>query len=215
MEDVGQPDYLRYWGKTRKSAVEGEPNGHLLAWHCLDVAACGYKMAESNRFGFRDRQAACGIDGQNALNWIGWLFAIHDTGKFARGFQRFASFPDSPLVPPVTGIHALCRHDSLGMYLWRKLFDDWTNGDNQLIAGVEVGIRDEYELALANIPQPSLLNPYSGHQALFPFIDTLTPLQQRACELDITPPGPQLVIMEDVSVPRASETACFALPGGK
>ena len=72
MEDVGQPDYLRYWGKTRKSAVEGEPNWHLLAWHCLDVAACGYKMAESNRFGLRDRLAACGIDGQNALNWIGW-----------------------------------------------------------------------------------------------------------------------------------------------
>lgn len=101
---------------------------------------------------------------------------------------------------------------------------DWIGSDQTLfpLSDTPMSLADYWPLAcekaeraLANIPQPSLLNPYSGHQALFPFIDTLTPLQQRACELDITPPGPQLVIMEDVSVPRASETACFALPGGK
>lgn len=313
------PDYLRYWGKTRKSPSEMEPAWHLLVYHCLDVAACGYIMAESNRFSLRDKLAACGMEGQEALNWIAWLFAIHDIGKFARGFQGFASFPDSPLVTPVNGIHAICRHDSLGMYLWRDLFEAWTMGDNQLIPGVDVAVRDEYEIALnawaalstghhglppeeknrkvseafcesdkaaaerfiedlsllfpfslpdawlddnkdglrairqqswlvagvmtlcdwigsdqsrfplcdtpmaladywplacekvgralANIPQPSLLNPYSGHQALFPFIDALTPLQQQACELDITPPGPQLVIMEDVTGAGKTEAA--------
>lgn len=319
MEYAGYPDYLRYWGKTRRPPVENEPAWHLLAYHCLDVAACGYKMAETNRFGLRDRLAACGIEGQDALNWVAWLFSIHDIGKFARGFQRFASFPDSPLVPPVTGIHASLRHDSLGMHLWHELFADWTQGDSQLIPDVDVEMRDEYDLALnvwaslstghhglppeegnrkaseafyqgdkaaaqrfiedlsilfpfslpdawlddnkeglrhireqswlfagvmtlcdwigsdqalfplsdtpmpladywplacekaeralANIPQPSLLNPYSGHQTLFPFIDTLTPLQQKACELDITAPGPQLVIMEDVTGAGKTEAA--------
>lgn len=68
MEYAGYPDYLRYWGKTRRPPVENEPAWHLLAYHCLDVAACGYKMAETNRFGLRDRLAACGIEGQDALN---------------------------------------------------------------------------------------------------------------------------------------------------
>lgn len=313
------PAYFRYWGKTRRPPVENLPDWHLLVYHCLDVAACGYQMAAANRFGLRDKLSSCGLEGSSALNWIAWLFAAHDIGKFARGFQRFASFPGSPLVPLLPGINAFCRHDSLGMYLWRELCNVWTMGDNQIIAGVEEPARDEYALALqiwmslstghhglppdessrkaaeafcrtdveaarafledlnalfplslpeqwrednkdglkilrqqswlfagvmtlcdwigsdqamfplqdtpmpladywplalekaqralGNIPLPSTLNPYSGHQALFPFIDDLTPLQQQAAALDISAPGPQLIVMEDVTGAGKTEAA--------
>ncbi|HHO9807022.1 TPA: HD domain-containing protein, partial [Escherichia coli] len=36
------PDYLRYWGKTNKHIENNSDAYHLLAYHCLDVAACGY-----------------------------------------------------------------------------------------------------------------------------------------------------------------------------
>ncbi|MDI4740082.1 HD domain-containing protein, partial [Salmonella enterica subsp. enterica serovar Kentucky] len=48
-------------------------------------------------------QAACAGSGINAENWIIWFLASHDIGKFARGFQKYAEFPNSPLVSPVSG----------------------------------------------------------------------------------------------------------------
>ncbi|MFC3394161.1 HD domain-containing protein [Brenneria rubrifaciens] len=35
--------YFRYWGKARQSQdLPGGDDYHLLPYHCLDVAACGY-----------------------------------------------------------------------------------------------------------------------------------------------------------------------------
>ncbi|MGW6163671.1 HD domain-containing protein, partial [Bacillus altitudinis] len=45
------PDYMRYWGKAKRVDLPGESDDyHLLAYHCLDVAACGYQMVIDNRF---------------------------------------------------------------------------------------------------------------------------------------------------------------------
>lgn len=109
-------NYLRYWGKTNKSNKDIPPPYHLLAYHCLDVAACGYYIIKNNIFDSRSILEKCGIIGTNAENWIIWFLASHDIGKFARGFQKYAEFPDSPLVSPVSGVSAFERHDSLGFY---------------------------------------------------------------------------------------------------
>ncbi|MCV5831022.1 HD domain-containing protein, partial [Escherichia coli] len=42
--------------------------------------------------------------------------------------------PDAPLVPPVSGIAALERHDSLGFYLWQLLIEDWENESNNILS---------------------------------------------------------------------------------
>ncbi|ELV7959898.1 CRISPR-associated helicase Cas3' [Salmonella enterica] len=310
-------NYLRYWGKTNKSNKDISPPYHLLAYHCLDVAACGYYIIKNNIFDSRSILEKCGIIGTNAENWIIWFLASHDIGKFARGFQKYAEFPDSPLVPPVSGISALERHDSLGFYLWGKLLEGWSAGSNEIIAGIEPENRARFESALNSwmlistghhgippdtmknrsslaftdedivaathylealselfpftLPQewktkagrkclkqhswffaglvtladwmgsdetqfPMLSEPmslkdywplacekaqqailrmpplsqhshYQDHRALFPFIQTLTPLQQRASELDISAPGAQLVVLEDVTGAGKTEAA--------
>ncbi|MDU7346299.1 MAG: CRISPR-associated helicase Cas3' [Klebsiella grimontii] len=310
-------NYLHYWGKTNKSNKCITNSYHLLAYHCLDVAACGYYIIKNNVFGARDILYKCGITGENAENWIIWFLASHDIGKFARGFQKYAEFPGSPLAPPISGISAFERHDTLGFFLWGKLIEAWKEGHNEIIAGVEPENRARFESALniwmlistghhgippdtlnnssslafaeedivaatyyletlsqlfpftlpqewkikagrkrlkhhswffaglttladwmgsdetqfpllsnamrledywplacekaqkaiLKIPPLSQHRPYQSHQALFPFIDTLTPLQERASTLDISAPGPQLVILEDVTGAGKTEAA--------
>lgn len=317
MTQIEYLDYLCYWGKTDKSTKNIICNYHLLAYHCLDVAACGKYIIKNNIFNSCNILKECNISGTNAENWIIWFLASHDIGKFARGFQKYAEFPNSPLVSPVSGVSAFERHDSLGFYLWGKLFEAWSSGSNEIIAGIEPENRARFESALNSwmlistghhgippdtmknrsslaftdedivaathylealselfpftLPQewktkagrkclkqhswffaglvtladwmgsdesqfPLLSNAmplkdywplacekaqqtilrmpplsqhshYQDHRALFPFIQTLTPLQQRASELDISAPGAQLVVLEDVTGAGKTEAA--------
>lgn len=310
-------NYLRYWGKTSKVTSTKIKPYHLLAYHCLDVAACGYYIIKNNIFNSRDILEECNIIDKDAERWMIWLLASHDIGKFARGFQRYASFPDTPLVPPVSTIAAFERHDTLGFYLWGKISDAWQEGNNDIIAGIDpenrgsftsalniwmqistghhgippdtlqnssalaftdediiaathyletlsqlfpftlpsvwktktgrksltrhswffaglvtltdwmgsdetqfpavsnaMPLQDYWPLACEKAQQAILTIPplsphsfYHNHQALFPFIHTLTPLQQRANTLDISSPGPQLIILEDVTGAGKTEAA--------
>lgn len=317
MTQIEYLDYLCYWGKTDKSTKNIICNYHLLAYHCLDVAACGKYIIKNNIFNSCNILKECNISGTNAENWIIWFLTSHDIGKFARGFQKYAEFPDSPLVSPVSGVSAFERHDSLGFYLWGKLFEAWSSGSNEIIAGIEPENRNRFESALNSwmlistghhgIPPDTMKNRsslaftdedivaathylealselfpftlpqewktkagrkclkqhswffaglvtladwmgsdesqfpllssamplkdywplacekaqqailrmpplsqhshYQDHRALFPFIQTLTPLQQRASELDISAPGAQLVVLEDVTGAGKTEAA--------
>ncbi|AFJ48141.1 CRISPR-associated helicase/endonuclease Cas3 [Shimwellia blattae] len=318
MATIPDADFLHYWGKTNRTPDDKHSAPyHLLAWHCLDVAACGHYMVRNNLFQAREMLAACGLTGQDAENWIIWLLACHDIGKFARGFQRYAAFPGTPLVPPLAGVAAMERHDSLGFYLWQTLFSAWCNQENQLLADSAPENRRRYKSALttwmqiatghhgippdtlenksalafdaadiraachyletltrhfpftlpqswktrdgqktlkqhswffagltiladwmgsdqaqfpllsepmtidtywplacekaqravSRLPAPSAHSAYHDHRALFPFIDQLTPLQQQAATLDISAPGPQLMILEDVTGAGKTEAA--------
>ncbi|MEA1064177.1 CRISPR-associated helicase Cas3' [Erwinia sp. HR93] len=312
-------DFLSYWGKTNRSGRPGNDPYHLLAWHCLDVAACALIIVKRNQFGIKDVLAACGLTGKNAENWIAWLFACHDIGKFARGFQRFATFPGSPLVPALAGVATSQRHDALGFYLWSTLTKRWREkeSENEIFSDIPLAARtklkkaldvwmsvstghhgippdthasggslafddaditaaehflaalsqlfpvtlpaawetqegtqalrehswffagvmtladwmgsDETQFPLISAPMPianywsqscekarraaARLPAHAAHsawrspQTLFPFIDTLTPLQQLATTLDISAPGPQLIIMEDVTGAGKTEAA--------
>ncbi len=35
------PSYFKYWGKAKKDSSQNGADYHLLAYHCLDVAAVG------------------------------------------------------------------------------------------------------------------------------------------------------------------------------
>lgn len=317
MTQIEYLDYLCYWGKTDKSTKNIICNYHLLAYHCLDVAACGKYIIKNNIFNSCNILKECNISGTNAENWIIWFLTSHDIGKFARGFQKYAEFPDSPLVSPISGVSVFERHDSLGFYLWGKLFEAWSSGSNEIIAGIEPENRARFESALNSwmlistghhgIPPDTMKNRsslaftdedivaathylealselfpftlpqewktkagrkclkqhswffaglvtladwmgsdesqfpllssamplkdywplacekaqqailrmpplsqhshYQDHRALFPFIQTLTPLQQRASELDISAPGAQLIVLEDVTGAGKTEAA--------
>lgn len=311
-------DYYCYWGKSSKTLTKDNPAYHLLVWHCFDVAACGYLMVKENRFGLADILAELGLTGESAAQWIAYLFACHDIGKFARGFQKLAVHSDTPLVQPVGGVNYDVRHDALGYWLWQQIFNDWCDNKADIFPAVSPDDREDFldvlntwmaistghhgmppnitsrqcrtafnhediaaathylseinhffsfplhtqewldkrwlrtlkqqswtlagiitladwlgsdrnnfpfesrpiplqqywsvackyaRHALSQLPVPSLNRRYSGHQALFPFINILTPLQQYATEVDISHPGPHLLVCEDVTGAGKTEAA--------
>ncbi len=53
--------------------------------------------------------------------------------------------------------------------------------------------------ALTVFPPKAQTAPFTGINTLFPFIENPTPLQQKVLDLDISQPGPQLFILEDVT----------------
>lgn len=311
-----QADYLFYWGKTRsKGDCESAPY-HLLSWHNLDVAACGWQMVMSNHFHAADIFAELGFTKDEAARWFAWILGAHDLGKFARGFQQLSGEAHALLVPAVSGKVYCERHDSLGYWLWKDFLqprweeelrdaipdceqrkksayaldcwfsivmghhgkppkvdvrgtlsfteedkiaaENWLADLSQLmkmkafpeffadkawreklkqqswlIAGLTVladwlgsnhiyfplvseiyplaeywqKAQNQTQRALQQLSLPSAIQPFNSYQTLFPFIEHLTPLQQKALQVDISAPGPQLMVLEDVTGAGKTEAA--------
>ncbi|MBA1262327.1 CRISPR-associated helicase Cas3' [Stutzerimonas stutzeri] len=118
MNDGNQPSYFSYWGKA---SPEGEACArfHLLAFHSLDVAACGQALLKLPQFSLRPLA--------DELEWplaqvealCVFFLALHDLGKFARAFQGLVPDLSPELVPPVANKHYTERHDTLGWLLWQ------------------------------------------------------------------------------------------------
>lgn len=110
-------DALRYWGKAR-SRSPGGPWFHPLPYHSLDVAAVMAVLCTSP-WGRRLIEPL----GPAAARWLPCIAALHDLGKFARGFQNLAAHADPRLVPrdPRYRYGAGVRHDSLGLLAWRAV----------------------------------------------------------------------------------------------
>ncbi|WP_021013292.1 CRISPR-associated helicase/endonuclease Cas3 [Prodigiosinella confusarubida] len=311
------PLYYLYWGKANRSSEHNtDDEYHLLPYHCLDVAACGYWLVKQNRFQAQDIMQSLGLTGDAAALWLAWFLAWHDIGKFARGFQQLYSCPDSPLVKPA-GKAYLERHDSLGFWLWNEvLYDRWQTDPTwlphatvpeKMERSIEIWMRlvcghhgkpplhkeslspafhaDDYQaaqdyltelhsvfpsltefpsqfadknwrqqliqhswslagivvladwlgshqddfpyraqpislveywhqhalpqakIAVCRLPSVPVVKPFQGISGLFPFIQQPTPLQQQALAVDITTPGPQLFILEDVTGAGKTEAA--------
>ena len=80
--------YYQYWGKARKTA-DGKWQYHLLPYHCLDVAAVGRVWVE-NDLALRERLSAAftiNADDTRLLDWLEFILALHDIGKFDIRFQ--------------------------------------------------------------------------------------------------------------------------------
>lgn len=308
-------NYFKYWGKTASAESSGAAY-HLLPYHCLDVAACGWQMVLENRFHAADIFAELGFSRQEAAVWFAWLLGTHDIGKFARGFQQLYVHSCAELVSAVSGKSYSARHDSLGYWLWHaNFFPAWKEGkytvlpassnykndqraldtalkivtghhgkppqqqvkgltafmsedidaaecwltdlrlllsidtfphsfsdktwgnkfqqQSWLLAGLTVladwlgsnqddfplvsdvlpineywqRARSQAQQALRHVPESSAVAPFTHHQALFPFLQQPTPLQQKALDVDISAPGPQLLILEDVTGAGKTEAA--------
>ncbi|MGM3183630.1 CRISPR-associated helicase Cas3' [Dickeya oryzae] len=309
--------YFHYWGKAQSSSEnENDAPYHLLPYHCLDVAACGYWLVKHNRFHVRDHMQSLGLEEESAALWLAWFLAWHDIGKFARSFQQLYQNPDAPLVR-AAGQASPVRHDSLGLWLWRyRLYERWEHDASWLpevsrsdkfhyvmdlwlrlmcghhgqppleddngalafhpddIVAAQAYLTDlrtvfpqltafpdafsdrswrallqqrswslagcvvladwggssqadfpycsqpmaladywrEYALpqaenAVLRLPDACGVAPFQGMQALFPFITQPTPLQQQAMTVDISTPGPQLFLLEDVTGAGKTEAA--------
>lgn len=114
------PSYMRYWGKARPTSSGSAPY-HLLAYHSLDVAACGQILVRSPRFSLHDLALKLGMDAGVVERVFVYFLSLHDFGKFAPSFQMLSPESLAALQPgrrvrPVVPM----RHDALGWLLWRK-----------------------------------------------------------------------------------------------
>ena len=125
-----------YWGKASFT----DESFHLLVYHCLDVAAMGQvllqRLLQQYRYGDVLTQNVT-QDKEASISLITFFLALHDVGKFSKGFQNYK--PDV-----VKNLHGELyeelnhkkseKHDQIGFYLWQKMWpniwqENWLNLD--------------------------------------------------------------------------------------
>lgn len=109
--------FFDYWGKAGE-CDQAEPY-HLLAFHCLDVAAVGEELLLQGPGLLSKLEGLAGIGAESLRRFLPFLLALHDLGKFAEPFQD----QRSELVEKLQGKRQVLpyrtRHDTLGYLLWR------------------------------------------------------------------------------------------------
>lgn len=107
----------RYWGKAAAFSDQ-RPDYHLLAFHCIDVAAVGSALLRRMP---RLRGLLAGLFGTEeryADAWLTYLISLHDLGKFAEAFQGQKPELFERLNRRQPARTYSVRHDSLGNGLW-------------------------------------------------------------------------------------------------
>lgn len=107
----------RYWGKAAGFADQGTDH-HLLAFHCLDVAAVGAALLKQQPRLCSLFAGLLGIEEGYAVAWLTYLLSLHDLGKFAEAFQGQKPELFERLNQRPTARLYSVRHDSLGNGLW-------------------------------------------------------------------------------------------------
>ncbi len=117
----GNKPYYRYWGKAKPGNDDIQPY-HLLVYHCLDVAAVGYRLLtkhDSLRLRLSD---SLGLSEDILTGWMIFFLAVHDIGKFSEAFQRLLPSLHQKLQGEQGFRDYSLRHDSLGFIVWKELW---------------------------------------------------------------------------------------------
>jgi len=112
--------YYRYWGKADKQE-DGTYSSHLLLYHALDVASVASVLLQKDGRVLKKLSVITGVEENLLLQFLLFLIAIHDLGKFSITFQN--------IVPELLKIlqdrssskqyqYDKARHDQLGMYFF-------------------------------------------------------------------------------------------------
>lgn len=118
-------NHLRFWGKSGKGDLAH--TYHPVAFHCLDVAACGRVLLETQPLLRRRLEAVSGLEGDGLMGWVSFLLGFHDLGKLADGFQNLR--PD--LLQRLQERTSTAQHDLLGFRLWEDLLQDEVVGEDE------------------------------------------------------------------------------------
>jgi len=113
---------FRYWGKAKPASEEGA-QWHPLPYHCLDVAAVAAVLVENSAYELKPLAKELGMQPEEVRPLLLFFIALHDIGKFARGFQLLR--PDLPVIvdaqnPSLFKPYSQ-RHDTLGWVAWLEL----------------------------------------------------------------------------------------------
>lgn len=121
------PTYFGYWGKAQSQPEQYGAEYHLLAYHCLDVAAAGQAILDTNAGLKSDLVRFLEITEAQLSSVFSFMLTLHDLGKFASAFQKLFLNSGSDLYRP-TNCHDYdgknFRHDRLGLYFWKLIQGD-------------------------------------------------------------------------------------------
>ncbi len=114
--------YFKYWGKADRN----DPTKyHLLPYHCLDVAACAQMLLLKRSDLLEKLTRLSGFAENQIINWLTFLYAIHDVGKFGDGFQGQQPELQKLLQDRTSNISQTVRHDTVGYELLRTHLSGW------------------------------------------------------------------------------------------
>jgi CRISPR-associated endonuclease/helicase Cas3 len=114
--NIQNGNIYRYWGKAGNTTKD-KLDYHLLAYHCLDVAACAQTLLlkRADLSGKLTRLSV--LSESQILNWLTFLYAIHDVGKFGDGFQGQQPELQKLIQGRVSSTAQTIRHDTVGYEL--------------------------------------------------------------------------------------------------
>jgi CRISPR-associated helicase, Cas3 family len=72
-------NYYKYWGKAKNSDPK-EPNYHLLVYHSLDVAACGWLLLSGDYPWVRQLARSLKICPEQLRRLFVFFLCLHDIG---------------------------------------------------------------------------------------------------------------------------------------
>lgn len=144
------------WGKSG-SSEGGELNYHLLAYHCLDVAAVGTVLLENDILLAKKIMELTGLNKEEILSLIPFLLSLHDLGKFSERFQNLKPELLKELRHYESNKAYILRHDSMGFFIWSSI---WKRIWNENCLDLNNLNYDIYDWNLAIEP---LIKAVAGH----------------------------------------------------
>ncbi len=116
-----------YWGKSDSTNSDAF-SYHPLVYHSLDVAACGQALLRARPGWLSNIDRVSGVPQSALIDWMTFLLAIHDLGKFSDGFQNKIPRLFEKLQKRKTHVTDTERHDVLGFVFCKNKLPEWFGG---------------------------------------------------------------------------------------
>lgn len=136
-----------YWGKAQPRDCDQAAKWHPLAYHSLDVAACGAALLRARPGLLRALARLSGLSEATARDWLLVALALHDIGKFAECFQIKSQCIRSETATRDRLSGQLSEdpgHGSVGAAVWSELTDTEERFWQDLLSRLPSG--DAYEI---------------------------------------------------------------------
>lgn len=158
-----------YWGKASLT----DESFHLLAYHCLDAAAMGQILLQRLfQKGYHEDVLTQNItcDKEISISLITFFIALHDLGKFSKGFQNIR--PNTVKILHGELYEELNyprseNHEKIGFYLWQKMWpniwqENWLNLDKNFDENGWKNLLDSWFKSIMSHHNRNQINDFSS-----------------------------------------------------
>ncbi len=191
--------FYRYWGKARPAEAAA---CHLLPYHCLDVAACASVLLRRHRPWRKAMAGTLDLSEESVPATAALILALHDLGKFTRGFQSKATDAMRHVSPHAIPVAEIVHHTHAGWVLWQTIKNELPLDLPEPLMRASFGHHGEPpSLAHPQLPRPLRVADIFGNDERRDALDFAT------AALDLLGPASRIVATDD------AETASWWFAG--